>query len=153
MIRETAANGSLEIAREELYERVWVTPINHLAESFGVSGSYLARVCTTLNIPRPPVGYWQKKAVGKADLRPELPPALPGDQIVWAKDKPLAVRKGRIARSQATTSSLPKVKRSGRHPMLLWRWDRYFHDNSPAISSRCRAAGGGPERAGCQRAT
>lgn len=119
MDREILASGLFEISREELYERVWVTPINHLAESFGVSGSYLARVCTTLNVPRPPVGHWQKKAVGKADPCPELPPAMPGDQTVWSKDKPLAVRKGPTARSQATASSLPKVKRSGRHPMLL----------------------------------
>ncbi|MET4072466.1 hypothetical protein ABID58_007295 [Bradyrhizobium sp. S3.2.6] len=57
---------TIEISREDLYEQVWTTPINQLAETFGVSGSYLARVCEALNVPRPPVGYWQKKAVGKA---------------------------------------------------------------------------------------
>jgi hypothetical protein len=56
-----------EISREDLYEQVWTTPINHLAEKFGVSGSYLARVCSALNVPRPPLGYWQKKA-GKPHL-------------------------------------------------------------------------------------
>ncbi|MFC3321284.1 hypothetical protein [Mesorhizobium cantuariense] len=78
-------------AREDLYEQVWATPINYLAEKFGVSGSYLARVCEALNVPRPPVGYWQKKAVGKAKPRPELPTALPGDQLSWSRDKPIAV--------------------------------------------------------------
>lgn len=119
MDKEKSTNSSSEISREKLYERVWATPINHLAESFGVSGSYLARVCTTLNVPRPPVGYWQKKAVGKAEPRPELPPALPGDVVVWAKDKPLAVPKRLSVASQTSRSLASKVKRSGRHPMLL----------------------------------
>jgi len=33
---------------------------------FGVSSSYMARVCTLLYIPRPERGYWAKLAVGKA---------------------------------------------------------------------------------------
>lgn len=37
-----------------------------VAEQFGVSGSYLTRVCTTLNVPRSERGYWAKLAVGKA---------------------------------------------------------------------------------------
>lgn len=75
-----------EMSREALYEKIWATPIDHLAKEFGVSGSYLARVCSALNVPRPPVGYWQKKAVGKGRSRPALPPALPGDQLSWSKD-------------------------------------------------------------------
>lgn len=108
-----------EISREDLYEQVWATPINHLAEKFGVSGSYLARVCEALNVPRPPVGYWQKKAVGKAKPRPELPAALPGDQLAWSKDKPLAVpAKTRVRRKRVGTAMTNTV-RSGRHPMLI----------------------------------
>jgi hypothetical protein len=125
MDEENSDNDSFEISREELYERVWVTPINHLAESFGVSGSYVARVCTALNVPRPPVGFWQKKAVGKATPRPELPPALPGDQIQWSRDKPLAVHRGLRVPTQAGISRAPKIKRSGRHPMLLGVEEHY----------------------------
>jgi hypothetical protein len=79
------------ISREVLYERVWTTPIQHLASEYGVSGSYLARVCTALNVPRPPVGYWQKKAVGKEKPRPPLPAAEPGDQLTWSSGVPLAL--------------------------------------------------------------
>ena len=79
-----------EISREDLYEKIWATPIDHLAKEFGVSGSYLARVCSALNVPRPPVGYWQKKAAGKARPRPAMPAALPGDQLSWSKDTGLA---------------------------------------------------------------
>ncbi len=125
MDEKKPANESFEISREELYERVWVTPINHLAESFGVSGSYLARVCTALNVPRPAVGFWQKKAVGKAAPRPELPPALPGDQILWSNDKPLAVHRVHRVPTQAGISRAPKIERSGRHPMLLGVEEHY----------------------------
>ena len=57
-----------------------------VATQFGVSGSYMARVCAVLRVPRPERGYWAKLAVGKALPRPPLPEAQPGDQIVWSKD-------------------------------------------------------------------
>ena len=41
------------VSREELYRLVWSEPINRIAERFDVSGSYLARICTLLNVPRP----------------------------------------------------------------------------------------------------
>lgn len=78
------------VFREELYERVWTIPINHLAAEYGVSGSHLARVCSNLSVPSPPVGYWQKKAVGKDKPRPPRPEAQPGDQLSWSRDRPLA---------------------------------------------------------------
>lgn len=71
--------------RDELYDIVWSEPMMHAAKSFGVSGSYLARVCTMLNVPRPPQGYWAKLAVGKAPAPPPLPEAQPGDQLTWSR--------------------------------------------------------------------
>ena len=71
--------GTNVITREELYELVWSTPMTKVAEKFEVSGSYLARVCTELRVPRPERGYWAKLAVGKAPQRPALPEPLPGD--------------------------------------------------------------------------
>ena len=41
------------ISREELYELVWSSPMTQAAEKFKVSGSYMARVCSALNVPRP----------------------------------------------------------------------------------------------------
>lgn len=99
---------AIEISREDLYEQVWVTPINHLAEKFTVSGSYLARVCEVLNVPRPPVGYWQKKAVGKAVPRPELPVALPGDQLSWG-----ALHRSRLIRLPNHCASLVSLLTQG----------------------------------------
>lgn len=74
------------VSREELYELVWSTPMVKVAEKFKVSGSYMARVCANLNVPRPERGYWAKLAVGKAPDKPALPELQPGDQITWCQD-------------------------------------------------------------------
>jgi hypothetical protein len=57
------------VSREELSRLVWSEPMSKIAEQFDVSGSYLARVCTLLNVPRPERGYWAKLAVGRARRR------------------------------------------------------------------------------------
>jgi len=41
------------ITREALYDLVWAEPMLKVAARFGVSSSYMARVCTALNVPRP----------------------------------------------------------------------------------------------------
>lgn len=74
------------ISREDLYELVWSKPMTKVAEQFDVSGSYMARVCSILNVPRPERGYWAKLAVGKAPARQPLPEARPGDQLTWSRD-------------------------------------------------------------------
>jgi hypothetical protein len=74
------------VTREELYQLVWSEPMIRAAERFGVSGSYLARVCGILSVPRPERGYWAKLAVGKAPPVPPLPAARPGDPVEWSKD-------------------------------------------------------------------
>lgn len=74
------------MTREELYELVWTKPMTEVAKGFDVSGSYMARVCTVLNVPRPERGYWAKLAVGRAPAREPLPEAQPGDQLHWSKD-------------------------------------------------------------------
>lgn len=73
------------VSREDLYDLVWSKPMTEVAAQFGVSGSYMARVCTALGVPRPDRGYWAKQAVGKAPPRKPLPAALPGDPVTWSK--------------------------------------------------------------------
>lgn len=110
------------VTRESLYEQVWSTPMTKIGERYGVSSSYLARVFTSLNIPRPPVGYWAQVAAGKGKTRPLLPESQPGDLTAWSRNgAPLQVSR-----------SLPKVRQKGsrktsttpaalprRHPLLL----------------------------------
>ncbi len=63
-----------------------------VAEKFKVSGSYMARVCSVLHVPRPERGYWAKLAVGKAPEKPPLPEAQSGDQLNWSPDGELPPR-------------------------------------------------------------
>jgi len=60
--------------REKLYREVWSEPIQHVAKQYRLSDTGLAKLCKRLLIPRPPRGYWAKKAAGKAvPPVPELP--------------------------------------------------------------------------------
>ncbi len=73
------------VTRDELYALVWSQPMGKVAERFGVSGSYMARVCTDLRVPRPARGYWAKLAVGRSPNPTPLPKVQPGDPAVWSK--------------------------------------------------------------------
>lgn len=61
------------VSRTELYELVWAEPMTKVAPRFGLSDVGLAKVCKRCNIPRPPVGYWAQKQVGKEPKRKPLP--------------------------------------------------------------------------------
>lgn len=124
----SAASSSVEdsskdiVSREELYEQAWSKPMTKIAAQYGVSSSYLARVFTDLNVPRPPVGYWAQVAVGKGRTRPSLPPAEPGDLDGWSRNgAPVRVAKP----SQKTPAkSMSRRGRSrpvlpDRHPALI----------------------------------
>ncbi len=60
------------LTRLELYEAVWSTPMSRLAESYGISGNGLAKICARYKIPYPSRGYWAKHAVGKAPRKTPL---------------------------------------------------------------------------------
>lgn len=77
---------STPVTREALYTLVWSEPMLKVAARYNVSSSYLGRICTLLNVPRPQRGYWAKLAVGKAPQKPALPDVRPGDELVWSRD-------------------------------------------------------------------
>lgn len=54
------------VTRHELYDLIWAKPMTKVAEEIDVSGSYMARICLTLNVPRPERGCRAKQAAGKA---------------------------------------------------------------------------------------
>lgn len=66
-----------EMSREELYELVWQTPMSKLGPQLATNGPGLAALCRKRQIPTPPLGYWQKKAVGRAPEMPPLPSFKP----------------------------------------------------------------------------
>jgi hypothetical protein len=93
------------------------------AKRFNVSGSYLARVCSRLNVPRPARGYWAKLTVGKAPTKPSLPEARAGDEVTWDPEgnlpevarvaRPTPTRKGKTQAAKAAISS------KGKHELIL----------------------------------
>lgn len=50
---ELTEESSASLRREELYALVWAEPMLKVAARFGVSSSYMARVCSQLQVPRP----------------------------------------------------------------------------------------------------
>lgn len=51
--------------RQRLYEEVWSEPTQQVAKRYGVSDVAIAKACALLAIPKPPRGYWAKKAAGQ----------------------------------------------------------------------------------------
>ena len=63
------------LARTDLYEKVWTTPMLQLAQEFGISDVGLAKLCRRHNIPLPGLGYWRKRETGHDPGRVPLPSA------------------------------------------------------------------------------
>jgi hypothetical protein len=58
--------------RQELFDKVWATPLTKLAKVYGLSDVGLRKICLALDVPLPPRGYWAKLAAGKTILKPAL---------------------------------------------------------------------------------
>lgn len=64
---------SLSFTRREFYDLIWSKPMTHLAKELGVSDVALHKICRKHGIPNPPLGWWAKKAAGKAVKQIPLP--------------------------------------------------------------------------------
>lgn len=69
---DIVTRSAKDISREELYELVWQMPMSKLGPQFAMNGPSLAALCRKRQVPTPPLGYWQKKAVGRAPVMPPL---------------------------------------------------------------------------------
>jgi hypothetical protein len=121
---QISADDSSEdvVTRESLYEQAWSTPMTKIGERYGVSPSYLARVFTSLNIPRPPLGHWAQVAVGKGKDRPALPKERPGDLNVWSRNgAPLKVSRSvpKVPQKKKPKVSITSASLPRRHPLLV----------------------------------
>jgi ankyrin repeat protein len=73
--RPKPAPRMLRFDPQKLYEEIWSEPAEKVAARYGVSGVAIAKVCRCLRIPKPPRGYWAKKAAGhRGTPQPKLPP-------------------------------------------------------------------------------
>lgn len=109
---ESAVQAAGPITREQLYELVWATPMLRIGKMFGVSSSYMARVCTELRVPRPGLGYWTQYEMGRAPQRPALPPPEPGDITEWKPGLSVGNTQ-RVARKQVTAAAAPTMQTPG----------------------------------------
>lgn len=94
------------IDRERLYEKVWSSPMSHLAREYGVASQRLKDLCDQAGIPTPPAGHWSRVAAGKAVTRPPLSEA-PSDASSTVVIEPSPSR-----RKTSLQADTPKV--SGR---------------------------------------
>jgi hypothetical protein len=67
------SDNQIVFKREDLYGKIWNTPIVRLAKEYGISDVALAKICKKLKVPRPPRGYWAKLEFKKKIRRPPLP--------------------------------------------------------------------------------
>jgi hypothetical protein len=65
-------------SREDLYVQVWKTPLLRLAAQDGISRTGLSKICSRVDVPCPPAGYWAKLQAGKPVKQPPLPAAGKG---------------------------------------------------------------------------
>jgi hypothetical protein len=59
----------ISLTRQELYERVWTTPMQKLAMQFGLSDVGLAKLCRRHEIPLPGRDYWAQVQFGQKPPR------------------------------------------------------------------------------------
>ncbi len=65
------------LSRQELYEKVWRTPVYKVAQEFGVSPINLGKVLRTHKIPTPTLEYWNRINAGQ-QLQPTPLPTVAG---------------------------------------------------------------------------
>ncbi|MHC1762517.1 MAG: hypothetical protein AB9917_23945 [Negativicutes bacterium] len=71
--------------RKKLYREVWSQPVVKVAEKYGVSDVAIHKVCKTLNVPTPPLGYWAKVKAGAEVKKIPLPKTKGPTQTMGAK--------------------------------------------------------------------
>lgn len=59
--------------RETLYREVWEEPVSTVAKRYKVSDVAIHKVCKSLGIPTPSLGYWAKLRAGKQVVKEPLP--------------------------------------------------------------------------------
>ena len=110
------------VDRATLYTQVWAAPMTAVALQYGVSSSYLARICDRMNVPRPPRGYWAQLEFGKPPKRPDLPDPRPGDLHEWTRGQQLQQSPPALPKAPEERQKTPvrrRVPQGGRHPLVV----------------------------------
>lgn len=80
--------ATVTLTRQELYDKVWETPMVKLAAEWGLSGRGLAKLCERHGIPVPGRGHWALERAGFAMERDPLPAEPPPETQVTIVGEP-----------------------------------------------------------------
>jgi hypothetical protein len=76
----------ITLIRQELYDKVWSTPMNKLCKLYNLSDNGLRKICIKMDIPTTPAGYWAKLRYNKkVDVIP-LPAPNPNTILEYKVD-------------------------------------------------------------------
>ena len=110
------------LSRQELYEKIWSTPIHKLAKEFRLSDVGLAKLCKRHAIPRPGSGYWRRTETGQ--MLPRTPLSVVAEPIPTGED-----------RFVTCCDDLRRVLGNRHKQRVLWAW---FHRmEAPAVPGNC----------------
>lgn len=121
------------IERNELYKKVWKTPVTKLAAEYGISDVALKKICKKLNVPTPPLGYWAKVKNG---VRTDPPPKLPTIERNAPHTHALMGRNSRRNDSDDSLNTIetptinPSKALRNSHP-LIYQTRQSFNDKYP----------------------
>lgn len=98
--------------REKLYVELWNEPSSVVAKRYGISNEALCKTCKKLDVPKPPRGYWARRAVGKLDPITPLPKAKGAAAMT-------VVRPGRRPNRERTEEALEQGRAAMGPPILV----------------------------------
>lgn len=74
--------SKITFTRKELYDLVWAEPTSSIFKKYNLTYPGLKKICTSMNIPLPKSGHWQKIQFGKEVVIEPLPREYSGEQEV-----------------------------------------------------------------------
>jgi len=120
-----AMPDSVTVNRKVLYQRVWSEPVTKLAREFGLSDVGFAKLCKRNEIPRPPRGFWARKAAGQKPLKVPMPrPDATWDIKITAHEKDIQDPGLREEAKKELSQTVPEVpievpeSLRGAHPLV-----------------------------------
>src|ERR1041384_7379939 len=83
------------LTRQQLYELVWLEPMQRLSKQIGISDVAIAKHCRKVGVPVPARGYWNKLRVGKPVIKAKLPARdlVTVDRVEMSGTLPVELRK------------------------------------------------------------
>lgn len=136
------------ITRRALFDAVWSKPMIEIAADHDTTAYYIVSLCKRLGLPVPPLGHWQRVAVGRGAETPSYPAAdkLDAGDHAIGRPSPGLGRGGRIKAGAAETAEAPAAATaSAANPAELHKrvksTSRALSRASTDVTTSCGGAG------------